>query len=103
MVITWYGRYCFRPVDISTYELDKISNIKYNNNINIMKTITIYQANIIKYIKLTNKKSIISNVENLVKNNPDYLLTDFIKSFLLEYDLTCKYYNLFYRELFDGI
>jgi hypothetical protein len=100
---TWYGRYGFRPIDITTYELDRFSNDKYNNNVNIMKTITISQANLNKYIKLTNKKSLINDVENLVKFNPDYLLTDFIKSFLLEYDLTCKYFNLFYRELFDCI
>ena len=100
---TWYGKYGFRPFDISTYELDIYDNNKYNNNINIMKTITISEANLIKYIKLTNKKSIINDVENLVKSNPNYLLTDFIKSFLLEYDSTCKYFNLFYRQLFDDI
>lgn len=100
---TWYGKYGFRPFNGSTYELDRIKNSKYENNIKIMDSITISKANIIKYIKLTNKKSLINDVENLVKSNPNYLLTDFTKSFLTNYDSTCKYFNLFYRELFDGI
>ena len=36
-----------------------VENNKYNHNIEIMNKLTINQANIIKYIKLTNNDSII--------------------------------------------
>ena len=100
---TWYGKYGFRPYDMLLSKLDEINNNKYNKNIQIMKNITITDANILKYIKLTNKKSIIEDVEYLVKKYPNYLLSDFIKSFLKKYDKSCKYFNLFYKQLFDSI
>jgi hypothetical protein len=100
---TWYGKYGFRPVDITTYELDTIKNAKYENNIKIMNTMTISKANILNYIKLTNKKSLIIDVEKLLLNHPNYLLRDFINSLLHNYDKTCKYFNLFYKQLFDDI
>jgi len=100
---TWYGKYGFRPYDILLSKLDEINNNKYNKNIQIMKNITITDANILKYIKLTNKKSIIEDVEYLLKKYPNYLLSDFIKSFLKKYDKSCKYFNLFYKQLFDSI
>ena len=68
-----------------------------------MNTITISNANILKYIKLTNKKSIIRDVEKLLEKNSNYLLKDFIKSFIHNYDKTCKYFNIFYEQLFDDI
>ena len=100
---TWYGKYGFRPYDMLLSKLDEINNNKYNKNIQIMKNITITDANILKYIKLTNKKSIIEDVEYLVTKYPNYLLSDFIKSFLKKYDKSCKYFNLFYKQLFDSI
>ena len=100
---TWYGKYGFRPYDMLLSKLDEINNNKYNKNIQIMKNITITDANILKYIKLINKKSIIEDVEYLVKKYPNYLLSDFIKSFLKKYDKSCKYFNLFYKQLFDSI
>jgi hypothetical protein len=100
---TWYGKYGFRPYDMLLSKLDEINNNKYNKNIQIMKNITITDANILKYIKLTNKKSIIEDVEYLLKKYPNYLLSDFIKSFLKKYDKSCKYFNLFYKQLFDSI
>jgi hypothetical protein len=100
---TWYGKYGFRPIDNLTYKLDKINNMKYNNNVSIMETITISQANILKYIELTNKKSIIDDIKRLIDKYPNYLLIDFIKTFLNDYDKTCKYFNLFYKELFNDI
>lgn len=102
---TWYGSYNFRPYSIKTnkLKLDEFLNTKYENNIEIMNTITISDTNILKYIKLTNKKSIIRDVEKLLEKNPNYLLKDFIKSFIHNYDKTCKYFNIFYEELFDDI
>jgi hypothetical protein len=98
-----YGKYGFRPYDGYTYRLNTIKNKKYENNIKIMKTITISEANILNYIVLTNKKSIIKDVVKLLEQHPDYLLTDFIKSFIHNYDRTCKYFYLFYQQLFDDI
>jgi hypothetical protein len=120
---TWYGKYGFRPIDSFSYELDTINNNKYNNNINIMNTITITQANLLYYIKLTNKESLINDVTNLLNSNPDYLLSSFVASFLNNFDETlsflqkkirllwkttfpnetCKYFNMFYKELFYSI
>ena len=102
---TWYGSYNFRPYSLKTnkLKLDEFLNTKYENNIEIMNTITISNANILKYIKLTNKKSIIRDVEKLLEKNSNYLLKDFIKSFIHNYDKTCKYFNIFYEQLFDDI
>ncbi len=100
---TWYGKYGFRPFNSETFDLDIYKNNRYNNNINIMNTITILQANILKYVKLTKKENIIKDVEKLVTNYPNYLLTNFITSFLHNYDKTCKYFVLFYQQLFYDI
>jgi hypothetical protein len=102
---TWYGKYGFRPYDLKTnkLELDVRLNEKYEKNMEIMNTITISKANILKYILLTNKKSIIKDVERLLEIQPNYLLKDFIKSFIHNYDNTCKYFNIFYEKLFDDI
>jgi len=100
-----YGKYGFRPYDLKTskLELDTRLNKKYEKNIKIMNTITISEANILQYIKLTNKESIIKDVEKLLEKHPTYLLKDFIKSFIHNYDNTCKYFNKFYEKLFDDI
>jgi hypothetical protein len=97
---TWYGKYGFRPFNNN---INKIYNEDYNKNIEIMNKITIYEADILKYIMLTNKKSLIKDVKKLLTENPNYLLKDFIKSFLTDYDKTCKYFNLFYNDLFKDI
>ena len=68
-----------------------------------MDRITIKDANIVEYIKRTKKDNIINSVIELMKNNPDYLLKDFIKGFLQQYDKTCKYFITFYEDLFDDI
>ena len=95
-----YGRHGFRPFNNN---INKIYNEDYNKNIEIMNKITILEANILKYIMLTNKESLINNVKKLVIENPKYLLKDFIKLFLTDYDKTCKYFNLFYNDLFKDI
>jgi hypothetical protein len=90
-------------------------NIKYENNQNIMNTITIIEANIIKYIELTKKERIIEDVKKLINLHPNMLLTDFINQFLKDYDKSCiarraymfpkgtKYFELFYEDLFDDL
>jgi hypothetical protein len=100
---TWYGKYGFKPFKNDTNKLDKILNDDYDKNIDIINTITISKANIIKYIKLTNKQSIIISVEKLVESNPNYLLKDFIKFFITDFDKTCKYFGMFYEQLFKDI
>jgi hypothetical protein len=97
---TWYGRYGFKPFNHEN-KLDIILNNKYKKNIKIMNKITISDVNIIKYIKLTNKKKIIDDVVKLVQLHPNLLLKDFIKNFINEYDKTCKYFYLFYERLFE--
>jgi len=89
---TWYGKYGFRPYDGHTYKMNSTKNKKYEKNIKIINTITISEANILNYIVLTKKKSIIKDVERLLENQPDYLLKDFIKSFIHDYYNTCKYF-----------
>jgi hypothetical protein len=76
-------------------------NNKYENNQNIMNTITITKANIIKYIELTKKERIIEDVKKLINLHPNMLLTEFLNQFLKDYDKTCKYFELFYEDLFD--
>ena len=100
---TWYGKYGFRPYNNSKNIINERLDKKYNNNKIIMDVITIKEANIVKYIKMTGKESLIKSVEKLVKEQPNYLLKDFIKSFLEKYDKTCKYFLTFYEDLFDDI
>lgn len=102
---TWYGKYGFRPFDSDTYNLNKIKNKQYDNNITIMSSITIQESNLLEYIKLTKKEKLINDVIELLDKTPNYLLCNYIQSFLNKdnYNKTCKYFNMFYRELFDNI
>jgi len=67
---TWYGKYGFRPFDDDN-NYNKILLDNYNKNIEIMNNITIEQANILKYIELTEKKQLINDVIKLLETNPD--------------------------------
>ena len=112
---TWYGKYGFRPFNTETYNYDKISLESYNENTEIINSITIEKANILKYIELTEKKQIIEDVKKLLETNPKMLLKDFLSFFLKEYqphlrrhgplgrDKTCKYFNDFYEILYKDI
>ena len=75
------------------FKIDKIENNKYNHNLKIMNKLTITQADIIKYIKLTNNDSIIEATKKILKLNPNMLVKDFIKNFLKEFDKTCSIKN----------
>lgn len=100
---TWYGKYGFRPYDNIKNKIDKQLNEMYNKNKEIISKITIKEANILKYIEMTHKSSLIEETKILLKNNPTYLLRDFIKSFIKDYDKMCKYFALFYEHLFNDI
>ena len=99
----WYGKYGFRPYDDIKDKLNKRMNIKYEHNQNIMKSITITEANIVKYIELTKKERIIEDVKKLISLHPNMLLIDFLNQFIKDYDDMCKYFELFYEDLFDGL
>ena len=100
---TWYGKYGFRPFDTETYNYNNVSLENYNKNIEIMNSITIKEANILKYIELTDKKQIIEDIKELIKTNPDMLLKDFLNFFLKDYDKSCKYFFTFYEKLYSDI
>lgn len=100
---TWYGKYGFRPNDNVINNIDKNKNKQYENNIKIMDKLTISDINLLKYIKMTAKKTLINKVDEAIKTNPKMLLKDFINIFLKNYDKTCKYFNTFYEKLYNDI
>lgn len=100
---TWYGKYGFRPRHNIKNEIDKYKNDKYMNNVKIISKITIKDIDILKYIKMTKKDSLIMQTEDALKNNPDMLLKDFLSRLLEKYDKTCKYFNIFYEKLYNDI
>ena len=79
------------------------TNKEYNKNKEIMKKITITEINILKYIELTKKEKIINDVKKILLIKPDMLVTNFLSQFLKEYDTTCKYFIIFYEELFKNL
>jgi hypothetical protein len=100
---TWYGKYGFRPRDEITFKIDKYKNKHYENNIKIMDTLTISDIDLVKYIKQTLKDTLIKQTIEAVENNPKMLLKEFLSIFLKNYDKTCKYFIMFYEELYDDI
>ena len=42
-------------------------------------------------------------VKKLIILHPNMLLTDFLNQFIKDYDKTCKYFELFYEDLFDDL
>jgi hypothetical protein len=98
---TWYGKYGFRPFNNDNYNIVSLEN--YNKNIEIINSITIKEANILKYIELTKKNQIIEDVKKLLETNPDMLLKDFLNLFLKDYDKSCKYFSIFYEKLYIDI
>jgi hypothetical protein len=100
---TWYGKYGFRPINNNNYEYNKILNEKYNNNQLIIDNITIKQANILYYIKMTNDATIIFASQKIFETNENLLLKDFLKKFLRNYDNTCYFFSLFYEQLYSDL
>ena len=68
-----------------------------------MNKITIKDANILKYIKITKKEALIRGITKLLEYNPNMLLKDFLNNFLKEYDETCELFSIFYKKLFIDI
>ena len=100
---TWYGKYGFRPINVKTYDYDKILNKNYDNNKLIINNITIKEANIMKYIKITKDENVIKQVKKILEKDENMLLKDFLQKFLTEYESTCSYFSLFYDKLYDDL
>ena len=108
---TWYGAYGFRPFDKNTYELDETGNKIYDENKNIMKTITLKDIKLEKYLSKINatfpEEFTKEHIKEIIdsEKNPNKLLKDFLSEFtnLKVFDKNCKYFNTFYKELFNDI
>jgi hypothetical protein len=102
---TWYGKYGFRPYDIQVKSINDMMNNKYNKNRKIMSKITIKEANILKHISraLARREGIVEDIKKLLAVQPNMLVTDFLTQFLKNYDKTCKYFSLFYEDLFEDL
>jgi len=100
---TWYGKYGFRPYDIQVKSMNKRTNKEYEKNKEVIKKITITDINIIKYIEMTKKDRLIKDVKKLLLVEPNMLVTNFLYQFLKDYDKTCKYFSMFYEELFKDL
>ena len=107
---TWYGKYGFRPYDIQVKSINDTMNNKYNKNKKIMSKITIKDANILKHISrasarraLARREGIVEDIKKLLAVQPNMLVTVFLSQFLKNYDKTCKYFSLFYEDLFEDL
>lgn len=109
---SWYGGYGFRPFDKDTYTVDEYENNKYNKNKEVMNTILLKDINLEKYLlKVYNKfpkEMTLKDVKNIIEietKNPEKLLKDFLIEFTDKntFDLSCKYFKTFYKELFNDI
>ncbi len=100
---TWYGKYGFRPNNNITNNIDIYKNKYYENNIKLMDKLTISDVDLVKYIKKTNKDKLIEQTKEAKKTNPKILLKEFISIFLKNYDKTCKYFYMFYEDLYNDI
>ena len=104
---TWYGHYGFRPIIYknNNAKLDKIENDKYNENIKIMNKLKIKDINLIKYFEKIKSftPEQLDYIKNIIKNDQEVLVKDFLKRFLQEFDKTCVYFYKFYRQLYKDI
>jgi len=102
---TWYGKYGFRPIMYSNnkYIIDEKLNEKYYKNKHQIDILSISDFDLIKYIKMTKNESMIKATNEIIKQNPQMLLKDYLKNILSDYDKTCKYFNKFYMELYDNL
>jgi hypothetical protein len=65
-----------------------------------MNNITVTESNLIKYIEKTNNEKLIKATNKLLLLNPNMLLKDYLTNLLKKYDTTCKYFYIFYEDLF---
>lgn len=102
---TWYGKYGFRPINYNNnnYKIDEISNEKYEKNKVIINKLKITDINLLKYISLTKNDALIKVTKNIINEQSNMLLKDYLFNLLKDYDKTCKLFVTFYRELYDAI
>lgn len=95
--VTWYGKYGFTPVD-------ERLKIKYENNKKIINHVALKDIDLLKYLKMAKlDNTIIDHSKKFIKNNQSLLVKDYLTKFLKKYDNTCKYFYLFYEQLFDDL
>ena len=100
---TWYGKYGFRPYNISKKKINKKFTEYYENNKNIMNNITILQVNILKYIEKTENIKLIKATQKLLLTNPEMLLKDYLTNLLKQYNERCNIFYIFYEDIFHDI
>ncbi len=100
---TWYGKYNFRPNSQNKYRIYKNENELYEKNKIIMNTIKLKDIDIIKYIRITNNKNLVNATYKLIDENPNMLVKDYLQNLLSKYDITCKYFGMFYNKLFNDL
>jgi len=106
---SWYGKYGFLPVnDISKIKYDKYELNKYLKNKEMINNLKLKDVNLEKYfdkvIKSYPEFAIIKKDLLLnIKLSDDMLLKDYIKSFLIDFKLNCKYFYVFYNDLFEDL
>lgn len=97
---TWYGKYGFRPINISNYTINEVMTSNYEKNKKRWLTITISEANLLYYINMTKNADLIKATEKILKMNPKMLLKDYLSKLLSDYDVNCKYFSCFYEKLY---
>ena len=100
---SWYGKYNFLPIDQvpGKIKYDKNGLKKYYKNREIMKTVKVKDINFEKYISKVNKKYPKFKLDT--ESYENMLLKDYLKNFLIDYELNCKYFHIFYEDLFDDL
>jgi hypothetical protein len=94
---TWYGKYGFKPLE------DRLMQY-YENNKQIINTITIKDIDLIKYLNMTSmNKETINKTKIFLEKHSSMLLKDYLSKFIKEYDKTCIYFNDFYEALFKDL
>lgn len=102
---TWYGKYGFRPYD-GFGKSDKILLKIYDNNQKIHEKT--YVRDVEKKMKAwlhkyNNDTLIDEKIDNLVNENKNMKLSQFLKMFLNKFDKTCGIFNRFIDKLMNEI
>ncbi|AYV84215.1 MAG: hypothetical protein Hyperionvirus19_39 [Hyperionvirus sp.] len=107
---TWYGRYEFLPFNINTGTLDFDSLIDYSLNKKLIRTIRLKCTDIEKYLLdiLYNKPSYEqyiskSTIKKLCKDHNEKPIIEFFAIFMKEYDQTCIFFSLIYKQVMNDI
>lgn len=104
---TWYGKYGFRPIENigDKVKSDHVENSKYQKNKYIMEKIKISDINLQKYFRKLKKENekYYQIINKIINKKPNMLLKDFLKLFLQDFDINCKIFASFYKQLFKDI